>query len=222
MITTLSEQEEVNDAYFRVIMQGVSQAAAEAHYKVKTVYRLQEAPVMNDLPKYAGLVLVGSIEDQVIEKLRSQNEHLVLVDNQISDLIANRVSPNLADMFEDTLGALLDQGLREIGFIGGRLRSIGLNGKQIHEHADIREKLFKIDMAAAKSRTAHCEIGEWTPLFGFEATKRLVTAYPGMNAIIAASDPIAMGILRCLHELNVSVPQKSRSSVLMTWILRSI
>lgn len=208
VITTLSEEEEVNDTYFRVMMQGISQAAAEAHYKVKTIYRLPEAPEMNDLPKYAGLVLVGAIEDQVIEKLRGENEHLVLADNQISELVANQVSPNLAGMITQTLDQLNSQGLTQIALIGGRLRSVGVNGQLIHQHEDIRETLFKAAVAKNDALTGHTEIGEWTPAFGYQATQKLVSDFPDVQAIIAASDPIAMGVIRCLHDLKVVVPQK--------------
>ncbi|MEE8824477.1 HTH-type transcriptional regulator LacR [Lentilactobacillus sunkii] len=208
VITTLTEAEEVNDAYFRLIFQGVSEAAQETDFKIKTIYRLQEKPKMNDIPKYAGLILIGAIDNQVVQSFRDQNEHLVLIDNQVNTLVANRVDPDVSGMAKTAFQRFMDQGIKEFGFVGGRLSSVGVQGQVSHPEKEDRLDTFQQLSEAEAGVTLHTKIGEWSPQFGYDSATTLIQEHPQIQAFVAASDPIALGVLRALHDLKVSVPNQ--------------
>lgn len=208
VITTLTEAEEVTDAYFRLILQGISETAAETHFKIKTIYRLQDHPTMNDIPKYAGLIFVGAIENKVVQAFRDQNEHLVLIDNQVNTLVANRVDPDLSSMAKMAFQYFLNQGIRNLGFIGGQLSSVGVDGKVTHPTQEVRLDTLHALSDAQENLAFHSKMGQWTPEFGYEAATSLLKENPDIRAIIAASDPIALGAIRSLHDLGIAVPEQ--------------
>lgn len=48
--------------------------------------------------------------------------------------------------------------------------------------------------------------GDWTPQSGYEAAK-IIMKQPGVTAIFAANDAMAVGVLRALNELKLRVPE---------------
>lgn len=65
---------------------------------------------------------------------------------------------------------------------------------------------WKSTLESNKLSTENLFVGDWTPLSGYEATKKLMKSQ-GVTAIFAANDAMAVGVLRALHELGLRVPQ---------------
>ncbi|RRF90884.1 MAG: LacI family transcriptional regulator [Coriobacteriaceae bacterium] len=53
-----------------------------------------------------------------------------------------------------------------------------------------------------------CELADFTVDSGYEATERLLDAYPELDAVVCATDSIAYGAMTCLHEFGHAVPDE--------------
>jgi len=68
-----------------------------------------------------------------------------------------------------------------------------------------RERGWRDALAAAGRQAPPVERGDWTAQSGYEATRRLL-ARPGLTALFAGNDLMALGALLALHEAGLSVP----------------
>lgn len=66
---------------------------------------------------------------------------------------------------------------------------------------------WRASLAAAGARTPPVMTGDWSPHSGYEAGRKLATI-PGMTAVFAGNDQMALGILRALHEAGIAVPEQ--------------
>lgn len=91
---------------------------------------------------------------------------------------------------------LLGLGHRDIRFIGGPRDSYP--GQQ-------REQVWRQTLEGAGLTVPPVIRGDWTPQAGYAAGRQLA-ADPGVTAVLAANDQMALGVLRALHEYGRQVP----------------
>lgn len=92
---------------------------------------------------------------------------------------------------------LISMGHREIRFIGGPTDSYP--GRQ-------REQVWRESLAAAGLEMPGVIRGDWTPEDGYVAGRELARD-PGVTAVVAANDQMALGVLRAFHEAGRRVPE---------------
>jgi DNA-binding LacI/PurR family transcriptional regulator len=61
-------------------------------------------------------------------------------------------------------------------------------------------------LAAASARIPKPLRGDWSPQAGYTLSHRLLKR-PGVTAVFVANDQMALGLLRCAHELGLRVPR---------------
>lgn len=71
--------------------------------------------------------------------------------------------------------------------------------------AELRLARFRAEMAAAGDDSPVVVEGDWTAGSGYEAARR-VAAVPGVTAVQAANDQMALGLLHGLADLGLDVP----------------
>ncbi len=92
---------------------------------------------------------------------------------------------------------LIEQGYREIAHLGRRIVSTGLARHQGYVRA-LRESGLPV------RRNFLLEV--FAEAGGYEGTKELLQMQPRPDAIFAASDPVAVGAMRALHEYGLHLP----------------
>ena len=205
VITAVAEKDEVYDDYFKVIMTGITIAARENGLNVKTIYRLPEGPAMPDIEKYAGIVMIGSITPAAIASIAARNAHVVLIDNQVVTAGYPAVGVDLAAMARDALMVFTTRNVAPIGFIGNTVRGMTLAGKLDMEVAGGRLAEYR-RFCQQTHQPDYSVLGAWDPAFGYRATRQLLTAHPEIQALLIASDPLALGALRAVADLNLRIP----------------
>lgn len=152
-----------------------------------------------------GIVFMGSNLVEYGKQLAALEVPCILVTSSAAELNLNMVSSISID---DTTAAgcvvdhLYAQGHRRIGMIGGDieksrpsyLRMVGC------QSAFFRHKLtFDPERQYAYAR--------FSLEGGYQATEKLLAAYPEMTAIFAMSDIMAIGAIRALHDHGKKVPE---------------
>jgi DNA-binding LacI/PurR family transcriptional regulator len=72
--------------------------------------------------------------------------------------------------------------------------------------ADARERGWRTELAAAGASAPDLLSGDWSPTSGYAAGRKLART-PGVTAVFAANDQMALGVVRALHEAGRQVPQ---------------
>lgn len=94
---------------------------------------------------------------------------------------------------------MLERGSR-IGYIGVTTRDMaaGLN----------RKRGFSAALEEKKGVESFCYEGNFTDESGYQNVKRMLSEHPDVDSIFCATDTIAAGALRCLHEQGIQVPEQ--------------
>ena len=95
---------------------------------------------------------------------------------------------------------LLEQGYRHIGHVTGPLDWWEARQRQ----AGWRDALLDAGIQLADH---HWELGDWSAASGERAIRRLLEKYSEMDAVFAANDQTALGILQVAYRRGLRVPQ---------------
>jgi len=159
-----------------------------------------------------------SLTDGIDELTNSRVDGIVIISPQSSDLkelasiktrlpVVARESPmpkkipclstNQYEGARLALKHLLSLGHKKIGHISGPLDWFD---------ASQRLRAWKTELEDAGLTTEHLALGDWTPQSGYDGAKKLMKD-PGVTAIFAANDAMAVGVLHALNEMKLRVPE---------------
>lgn len=79
-------------------------------------------------------------------------------------------------------------------------------GPEISYSATRREEAWRDTLARAGRFVPPPLRGDWSTASGYRAGLKLIESRPGLTAVFAANDQMALGILRAFHERGVLVP----------------
>ena len=211
LITTVSEVDELEDPYFRAIRRGIQSEAEQSKVNLKRVIRLSEAPLdEEELRGCQAILIIGQVLPSVIEKVLSINPHIVIINKPN---ISTQVDAVYTDFKEATfahLDRLYEKGYRKIIFIGGYRILLDKEGKKYISSDDHRQTAYEEWMLKKGLAEATQVILEgWTTSDGMTACDDFLAAHKNNlpTAIVAANDPIAVGIYRSLQKNQIKIPE---------------
>ncbi|RJX69356.1 transcriptional regulator EbgR [Vibrio sinensis] len=191
------QEAEVNDPYYLSIRHGIETQCDKLGIALTNCYNSE---ICIEIQKITGVLLVGKIDQRTINQLPKHLAdsicHIDFSDQERSydcvDIDLVRISKQVIDFF-------IDQGYERIGFIGGQDEP---------NTADIREKAF-VEYGSLKGVVSKIDIyrGDFSSLSGYNLAKTMLTKENFPNALFIASDSIAIGVLRAIHEFGLNIPQ---------------
>lgn len=188
-----SAEEERDDPYYGSIRRGVELRCEELGIMLGQTLRGRTS--LSPLRTGDGLIVVGGFDPRELERLHSDRNTIVLVDQYLERPEYDSVRTHFRQAVDQALGHLLALGHRDIAFIGG-----GGDGERRAHHFE-RIMLEQGSYDAALVRT-----GGWSSADGYRMMDELLAGSKRPTACFAASDPLAVGALRALHDHGVQVP----------------
>ncbi len=196
-----------SNPFWSQILLGAQREAQKSHIKVTytTLTDFLKTSSSPSVPfqtmKLDGILLVGPAEPEAIAHLKKTGIPLVLVDNYLP---GSSVSSVLADNFEGArlaVNFLIEQGHRDIAFIGGPLlkaytlerRSAGYRTALLNAGLPVDYRLY--------------ETSTLSPTSGGDACQRLLDRRLPFTAVFCANDEIAIGAMRTLRHAGKRVPE---------------
>lgn len=201
LVHWFTEEEELNDLYYMAIRHGIENACRQQGLDVQkyTYQQLEDVSQAN----VEGIIAVGKYSHQEIESLKKAADAIVFVDYTPED---ERYDSVVTDFSKATLKILhhfWHQGVTDIGYIGGRETS--RDGSEIF--ADAREQTYVQFM---KNHDVYLPermmVGKFLADDGYRMMNAMITEDEVPKALLIASDTLAIGALRALHEKGVRVP----------------
>ncbi|WNS44124.1 LacI family DNA-binding transcriptional regulator [Paenibacillus sp. MMS20-IR301] len=191
-----SPEEERDDPYYGSIRRGVELRCEELGIRLGQT--LRGRGVLPQLPAGDGLIVVGGFAPGDWERLHSDISTIVLVDQYTERPEYDSVRTHFRQAVNQALGHLLALGHRDIAFIGGG----GEGERRAHHFKRVLEEQGCYDDALIRAG------GGWGSADGYRMMDGLLAGAKRPTACFAASDPLAVGALRALHDHGVQVPEE--------------
>lgn len=191
-----------NDPFFGTLIKEIQNQARTNGYSLVLTGFLNRTPDRNDLEplhKHSldGLIVIGT--DTEAGWLEDFNKLPVArIGHGGMDEKSTRISVDEESAAAKLISHLVDSGRREIVYLCADLPA----------HRIRFEGLTKA--AAKHSINIHCVFSLERGAFaaGQEATPRALESFPGVDALLCATDRVAMGALHALHNQGVAAPGK--------------
>lgn len=208
LLLWISPDEENEDPYFSSVRRGIERRCEELGITIAKTIRGKQVE-NHTFQHLDGLITVGSIDMEDMDKIFSKKNGLVLVNHSLDLRAYDSVKLDFQQAVEDVLNHLFALGHEKIGFVGGHeyLYKLGPDKKgptvaearRLHFERIMREKgLYDPE---------HVYIGEWSTASGYDIMNQILSKADRPTACFFANDPMAIGALRALHEHGVKVPE---------------
>jgi len=202
----LTDNEELEDVYFQTMRVEIEKKARENNIEL-TTYKLEGG--IEKIPlDIDGFIAVGSFMNRELEYLRELTPHGVFIDSTPDPAYYDSVRPDLAQITQQAVEVLIEQGHQKIGFIGGTYH----NQDADTEEMDGRERAFRQAMEERqllREEFIFCRRG-FSVDNGYylmnQAVQQLGEELP--TAFYVAADPIAVGCLQVLNEQQIEIPKR--------------
>lgn len=208
VITWHSRKVESEDFYYQTIRKGVEGALMRQGIQPHLIYKDEGVTLVPGSQQLNGIIAIGKFSEDELESFRSITNHLVLVDSMSDNPAIDSVSVDLYQLAREALSAMTERGADTIGLIGGR-EAVGIKK---HAFIDKREQAFR-DFQQSRGVPEpdwRIYVGEFGIKTGYELMQRAIKDGDLPDAFLIASDYLALGSLRALHEANIKVPQDVR------------
>lgn len=205
LIHWYSELQEINDPYFLSIRMGIEIECKLNNINLIKIYNDESSTYHLGEQKLDGLILLGQFDKQQIDYFKKQCENIILIHTTTSDFDSITIQVDFALLTRNVLDYLINKGHQHIAYIGGREHIIGSSSLTI----DPREEAF-ISYLSKLSLYNPCyvKVGQYDFKDGYELMHRLIKENSGHlpSAVFIASDTLAIGAMRALNELGLTIP----------------
>ncbi len=196
--------QELDDPYYMAIRLGIEKMCYENSIEIIKIFKPDEYDFQS-LGMVDGFIAIGKFTESQIGKITEISPNIVFVD---SSPFEERFDSVVIDFEKAVIGALdflWNLGHRRIGYIGGR-EYIGHERVALGER---REAVFREYMKRLESLDEEqVYIGSFLAESGYELMKKAIkTSKQVPTAFLIASDSMAIGALRAVHEMGLKVPE---------------
>lgn len=207
-----SLEDEHNDPYFFSIRKGIEKRCEELGLSIMKVLRGNGRDEWQPLHELDGLIVVGSINDQDVNHLYANRNRIVFLDHNTPPHDCDSVNLHFEQAVKDVVSHLLALGHTSIAMISGedRVHTLSHPSMQVQEGIDPRRHYFNLLLnERGLYRPDWIVMADWSSGGGYEAMNKLLDQSQDQlpTACFVASDPMAVGALRALHERGVRVPE---------------
>ncbi|MFG6147845.1 LacI family DNA-binding transcriptional regulator [Halobacillus sp. B23F22_1] len=208
-----SKDYEYEDEYFIKIRRGIEAECSRLQLNISTVIRkVESADQETSLNDLSGVIVVGNIAPETVQQIYSQCDRVVFIDDSPGIEVFDSVTSDLYGATSRLLEHLLSLGHKNIGYIGGQEIIHSSNKETDLDSIDNLEKLRyfpykKIMKSKGYYEEKNVFIGDWSTDEGYRLMMEAISRGQLPTAFVAASDPLAIGALRALHEMGVHVPE---------------
>ncbi len=205
LIHWYSELQEINDPYFLSIRMGIEMECKLNNINLIKIYRDENIVYNLGEQKLDGLILLGQFDKGQIEHLKRQCENIVLIHTSTPSFDFINIQVDFILLTRNVLDYLISKGHQHIAYIGGREHIIGSSKLP----TDPREDEFINYLSKLNLYNEHyVKVGNYDFKDGYELMHSLIKENKNHipSAVFIASDTLAIGAMRALNELGLSIP----------------
>lgn len=190
------------DAFYGLVLHGAEAACRQR--KIALHYsRLRELDTwaLNHYKEADGLLLVGSIDPEIVQQLKMLGRPMVLVDNNLPQLGLDRVVTENYGSVYNVVNTLFKWGHRKIMFIRGPNGHPSFEERRQGYRDAMKSLGLEIQEVFCESMESHCVDRNLTTLFSSGKTR------PDITALMAFNDGAAIETHHTLLNLGIRMPE---------------
>jgi LacI family transcriptional regulator len=200
VLTWCSYETELQDPYFFSIRQGIENELLKRGITVNSIIRYsRDEPILPE--KCDGLIVIGKVSPEPLSVV----EKVVVVNHTVDELKYDSVVIDYERATYEALSHLSNLRHHEIGFIGGR-EYLEDSKEEINEPRLQAFRKYMTEGNDSYNFEKHIFIGEFSISDGYELMKKAIESGELPTAFFIASDSMAIGALKALHEYHYNVP----------------
>ncbi|MDR0886490.1 MAG: LacI family DNA-binding transcriptional regulator [Clostridiales Family XIII bacterium] len=202
----LTEQDELQDVYFVKLRRSLEKYSKLNNMEIVIV---KHEDGIDSIPVgVSGFIGVGSFSSKEAKQLKSILPKGVFLEINPEQDLFDTVKPDTDRMTKKAIDCFLDNNYKNIGFIGGSFH----NPDADNDEVDSREAVFRCYLES-KNILQEKYIysgGKFAVSQGYELTLRLIDELKDdlPDAVLIASDTIAVGALQAFNEKGISIPEQ--------------
>ncbi|WP_374718460.1 transcriptional regulator EbgR [Parageobacillus toebii] len=197
-----SERQELDDPYYMAIRLGVEKECFERQIELVKLFKQNGSYSEERMENLDGIIAVGKFGPKDVSAFAASTEHIVFVDCSPDEQKFDSVVIDLRKSTITVLDYLLQLGHKKIGYIGGREYVDGQTLLHDEREATFYEYLYLKGIYDSR----YIWTGSFTAEDGYRLMKQAISAKDIPTAFFIASDSMAIGALRALHEAQIPVP----------------
>lgn len=147
-----------------------------------------------------GIIVIGMYPDEFYQQMKKTQIPIVLVDSYCNDHYYHSV--RIDDAYGSYLATnyVLKQGHKQVAFLCGQIKENGVIKKRLMGYQQaLAEAEIEFDKALVYEGNVDYDSG-------IALAKRVCTDQKGVTAIVTSADILAVGAMKGLYELGISVP----------------
>ncbi|MBW7456521.1 LacI family DNA-binding transcriptional regulator [Paenibacillus sepulcri] len=199
-------QNKYNNPYFSVILEGIEKALTEAGMRLEFVYSIEKQSDIEQLKSLVkehridGMLVVERIDGEAYQWIKANVRNIVGVD--ISDKDVPVVSYDRAAAAKEAVNHLIEQGHRQIAYIGGA--ELDDNFRDEKRFLGYRSAMQEAGLTVHDNWVIDVK---WDVSLSYELTKQAFeNSAHTPTAIFAASDMMAIAAMRAATERELKIP----------------
>ncbi|HFQ8226692.1 TPA: transcriptional regulator EbgR [Citrobacter freundii] len=195
-IYSYQQELEINDPYYLAIRHGIETQCEKLGIELTNCYLNNALP---EVKKAVGVLIVGKPSIARREAALQLSENICFIDFHEPGSKFDSIDIDLVRISKEIVDFFIENGATRISYIGGEDEP----GK-----ADIRESVFT-EYGRLKGVVSEKDIwrGDFSSASGYQLAKKMLARGDYPNALFVASDSIAIGVLRAIHEHGLAIPQ---------------
>lgn len=197
-----SIEQEMNDPFYLSIRLGVEKFCSKDDLNIVRIFK-SDADYLEKVKNIDGLICIGKFSKEEMYNLNIHSNRTIFLDMETSEINYNTISLDFKHAMMNVIDYLVSLNHKKIGYIGGAEYL-----ESGEPYPDYRLHYFK--KYCDKNHInyeKYIKIGEFTRESGYKLMNEMIKQNNLPTAIFAASDPIAIGIIKALNEHNLRIPE---------------
>lgn len=188
---------EINDPYYLAIRHGIETQCEKLAIELTNCYEHSGLP---DIKNVTGILIVGKPTPALRAAACALTDNICFIDFHEPGSGYDAVDIDLARISKEIIDFYINQGVNRIGFIGGE----DLPGQGGYS---VKSPLRIWPTETRGTRRGYLARRGFSSSSGYELAKQMLAQEDYPKALFVASDSIAIGVLRAIHERGLNIPQ---------------
>ena len=194
--------QELEDPYYQAIRIGIETYCASRQIDVIRAFR-SDSNYMDALQGVHSLICIGKFDEKMMTDFEKITKNTIFLDMKTSRIQCNTISLDFHQAVIDVMDYLTSLGHHHIGYLGGRERL----EDDTYYFEERKETFLRYCQEHQLTFEPYIREAEFSAESGYQMMLELIHSGTLPTAVFAASDPIALGAMRALHENGYRVPE---------------
>ncbi|MBR5207529.1 MAG: LacI family DNA-binding transcriptional regulator [Erysipelotrichaceae bacterium] len=197
-----SLDQEMGDPFYLSIRMGVERFCQKDDIDIIRIFKT-DGDYLDKLKNVDGIICIGKFSEEKMREVSEQARKTIFLDMETDEIKYNTISLDFKGVMKNIIHYLVSLNHKKIGFLGGK--EILEDGT---EYPDFRQDYFIKNCKRNKVEYKnYIMIDEFTRDSGYRMMTSMIEKGNLPTAIVAASDPIAIGAMRALKENGFKIPR---------------